>query len=187
LKIDVSFISLFNLLYMKNLLLPVLACGMFASAYSQKGSSVKVTPVDKWVITANNLKGSTGRILMDNPAGSKWVVYIYAMADNKYITSFAESNNKGLFVISPGEYKITINNAPVLNVPVNKGHDTKLKCGVLDVVSEGIWYLYDETGKDYYTSGNEPQKMPLPVGTYSLKLGNVAQNVVIKNAETVEM
>ena len=124
---------------------------------------------------------------MDNPAGSKWVVYIYAMADNKYITSFAESNNKGLFVLLPGEYKFTINNAPVLNVPVKKGHDTKLKCGVLNVVSEGVWYLNDESGKTYYTSGNTPTKMPLPVGTYSFELGGSKQTVVIKNGETVEM
>ena len=154
---------------------------------SGESSSGEGTSSDKWVITANNLKGSTGRILMDNPAGSIWVVYIYAMADNKYITSFAESNNKGLFVIPPGEYKFTINNAPVLNVPVKKGHDTKLKCGILDIVSEGIWYLNDETGKTYYTSGDKPQKMPLPVGTYSLKFGEASQTVIIKEGESVEM
>jgi hypothetical protein len=151
-----------------------------------ENDSSKTDP-GKWTIIPNNLKGATGRILMDNPAGSKWVVYIYAMADNKYITSAAESNNKGVFVLLPGEYKFTINNAPVLNVPVKKGHDTKLKCGTLDVVSEGVWYLNDETGKIYYTSGNQPTKMPLPVGTYTFKIGDMEQKVVIKEGKTEEM
>ena len=48
-----------------------------------------------------------------------------------------------LLLVMPGEYKITINDVPVLNVPIKKGHDTKLKCGVLNVVSESYWDLSD--------------------------------------------
>ncbi len=195
--------------FMKRIFFPLLAWGMFAGAlvivqfsqgnsngetsvYKYDGSSIKEcndsdTSSEKWEITANTLKGSTGRLQMDNPKGSKWIVYIYSMPGEKYVTSFAESNNKGLFTISPGEYKITVNNVPVQNVPIKKGHDTKLKCGILNIVSEGLWYLNDETGKTYYTSGNKPKKMPIPVGTYSLKLGGVSQPVVVKNGEAVEM
>lgn len=142
---------------------------------------------DKWVISANNLKGSTGRILFNNPAGSIWTIYIYTMADKKYITSYSESNNKGVVVVLPGEYRITLNDVPVLNVPVKKGHDTKIKCGTLSVVSQGVWYLYDETGTTSYTSGNKAKIMPVPVGTYKLEINGQKQTIVIKNEETVEM
>jgi len=155
---------------------------------TQASSGVETNnETEKWVVSVNNLKGSTGRILFDNPAGSIWTIYIYAMADEKYITSYAESNNKGTVVLAPGAYKITLNNVPVLNVPVQKSHDTKLKCGTLNVVSEGVWYLYDETGTTSYTSGNKATKMPVPVGTYMLEINGQKQPVVIKNKEMVEM
>lgn len=141
----------------------------------------------KWLISPNDLKGSTGRILFDNPPGSIWTIYIYMAADEKYVTSYAQSNNKGVVVLAPGQYKITINDVPVLNVPVQKSYDTKLKCGTLAIVSEGIWYLYDETGTKAYTSGNKATKMPVPIGNYQLEINGQKQPLVIKNGEMVEM
>ncbi|HEY0356243.1 MAG TPA: hypothetical protein VGC29_08570 [Flavisolibacter sp.] len=141
----------------------------------------------KWEIKPNTLKGSSGRILIDNPEGSTWTIYFYTMPDEKYVTSFAESNNKGVFVLAPGEYKVTLNDVPVLNVPVKKAHDTRIKCGTLSVVSEGVFYIYDETKTTSFTSGNKPIKMPLPVGTYQFELNGQFQVLVIKEGEIVEM
>jgi hypothetical protein len=109
------------------------------------------------------------------------------MADDKYITSYANVNNKGSVIVSMGEYKITINNVPVLHVPIKKGHDTKLRCGVLNVVSQSYWDLSDETGKIFYTSNNGPMKMPVPIGKYTLNLGGQKHVVVIEEAKTLEM
>src|SRR6185503_4531406 len=102
------------------------------------------------------------------------------MADEKYITSYAESNNKGVFVLAPGTYKITLNNVPVLDVPVQKGYDTKIKSGVFNVEDEAVWYLHDETGDAYYTSGDKPQKLVLPIGNYIYKVGGSDQRVTVK-------
>ena len=62
---------LFNLLFMKKLLLLLLACGMFASAFAQpeisKKSNAEVS--DKWVITpVTNMKGVLGRLDINFPA-----------------------------------------------------------------------------------------------------------------------
>ena len=151
----------------------------------QSGSST--VGDEKWVTTGNNLKGSSGRLLFDNPAGSIWALYIYNAADDKYITSYANVNNKGQVTVVPGQYKVTINNVPVMNVPIKKGHDTKLKCGLVDVRSEGVWYLKDASGNVSYTSGAKPTKILVPVGTYTFELEGQNQPLVVKSGETVEM
>lgn len=142
---------------------------------------------EKWVISPNNLKGATGRLIMDFPAGTQWQFNIYTMADDKYIRTFHEKDKQDAFAITPGTFRLKLNTVPVLNVPVEKGHDTKLKYGVLDIVSETTWGLYDEANKTYYISGNKPVKLALPVGTYTLRLGGVGQTIVIANGKTAEM
>lgn len=165
---------------MKKFVLLMLTCGMFANSFSQVEIADKtITAPDKWVITPNKLKTTTGRLLMNNPAGSIWTIYIYTMADNKYVTSFAQSNNKGLFVIAPGEYRITLNNASVQNVLIKKGYDTKLKTGVLNVTDNDVWYLYDESGEIFCISGNKPEKLLMPEGKYILKVGETQRNIAV--------
>lgn len=137
----------------------------------------------KWDMKPNKLKTSTGRLLMNNPAGSTWIVYINRMADNKHVTSANNTNNKGLFVLAPGEYKVSINNTPVQNVQIKQGHDTKLRTGVLNVPADGVWNLYDVSGKDFHTSGNKPTRLALPIGQYKLTLNNAPiENVSIADS-----
>ena len=133
-----------------------------------------------WNIKSNNLKSNSGRLIFNSPEGSIWVLYIYRMSDDKYVTSYANVNNKGVVSLPPGEYKITINDAPVLNVPIKSGHDTKLKTGVLDVDFEDVWYLYSEDKSDSHTSGNKPMKILLPVGRYLLEESGLGRVVVVK-------
>ena len=67
---------------------------------AENGESASgISSAGKWTLETNStLKGASGRLLFDNPAGSKWVLYIYNMADNKYITSYANVNNNGSVV-----------------------------------------------------------------------------------------
>lgn len=168
---------------MKKFLLLLLACGMYAGAFAQIETSDKTSiKSEKWMITPNKLKTTTGRLLLNNTAGSLWVIYVYRMADNKYITSVNQSNNKGVLILPPGEYKITLNLAPVENVLIKKGHDTKLKTGVIDVPHTEVWYLYDETGKTYHSSGIKPEKLLMPAGNYTLKVGSQSSIVKVKNS-----
>jgi len=91
---------------MKNIILMVLAYGMFASAFAQpeisKGNNAEVS--DKWVITpVSTMKGVLGRLDINYPADvERWILY-YQPANNKYMGSV--SNNDKTFTISPGEYR----------------------------------------------------------------------------------
>ncbi len=161
--------------------------GMFVSAFAQPEISKKDTAKvsDKWVITpVINMKGVLGRLDINFPADVERDILIRQQADDKFITSV--SRNDKIYTIAPGKYRFTLTNVPVENVPIQKGHETRIKAGFLNIVSEGDWHLYNETKEKAFTSGNKPKKLPLPVGNYQLKLGLQFYPMVIKDGETVE-
>lgn len=154
-------------------------------ATSGEGTTGNANATDKWVITpVATMKGVLGRLDINFPADVERDILIYHPADNKFITSV--SRNDKIYTITPGQYRFTLTNVPVDNVPIKKGHETRLKAGFLNVVSEGDWHLYDETKEKAYTSGNKPKKLPLPIGSYQLKLGLEFYPFEIKDGETVE-
>ena len=149
------------------------------------GATGNENEADKWVITpVTNMKGVLGRLDINFPPDVERNILIYQSADNKFITSV--SYNDKIYTIAPGQYRFTLSNVPVDNVPIQKGHETRIKMGFLNVVSEGVWHLYSDTKEKQYTSGNKPKKIPLPVGSYQLKLGLNFYPFVIKDGETME-
>jgi hypothetical protein len=154
------------------------------TATSPENIGNTVDDASPFTIAPNNLKASYGRLVMNNPEGSIWTTYIYRTSDNTYVTSYANVNNKGVISLAPGNYKITINDAPVMNVEIKKGHDTKLKTGVLDIDFDDVWYLYKEDKSDTYTSGNKPMKLLLPAGRYLLEENGIGRIVVVKEELT---
>lgn len=143
----------------------------------------------KWTITPNQLKGITGRLDFSSfPKDADWQIDIYSEPTNNFIkTLYSSSSKESHFTLSPGNYTINYSRTPVINVPIKTGHDTYLKFGILDIVSEGQWGLYDATGKIYYKHEYKPMKIILPVGTYILKLGGADHQITIKDGKTVEM
>ncbi len=80
---------------MEKLLLPLLACGMFASAFAQPGISKKnnAEVSEKWVITpVLNMKGVLGRLNINFPADVERDILIYQPVDNKFITSVCRND-----------------------------------------------------------------------------------------------
>lgn len=156
----------------------------------EQKTNIKVRPntaeSEKWVITpVSTMKGVLGRLDINFPVDAQRDILIYEQADNKFLRSV--SRNDKIYDIAPGQYRFTITNVPVDNVPIQKGHETRIKAGFLNVVSEGNWHLYNDTKEEQYTSDNKPKKIILPVGNYQLKLGTQFYPVVIKDGETVEM
>ncbi|HLG41322.1 MAG TPA: hypothetical protein VI461_16705, partial [Chitinophagaceae bacterium] len=173
--------------FMKQIVVFVLACGMFVSTFAQieisKKSNAEVS--DKWVITpVPTMKGVLGRLDINFPADVERNILIYRPTDNKYITSV--SRNDKTYNIAPGVYRFTLTAVPVENVPIQQGHETRLKMGFLNVVSEGWWHLYNETKEKNYINSSKPYKVALPVGRYQIKLGGQFYPVIIKDGETVE-
>lgn len=172
---------------MKRNLLLLLVCGMYISTFAQNPdtTNAKVPSTDHWVITpVTGMKGVLGALDINFPEDVIRDILIRRQVDNTFITSV--SRNAKSYTIAPGEYHFVLTNVPVENVPIQKGHITRLKAGFINLVSEGDWHLYDELKKKAYTSGNKPQKIVLPVGNYQLKLGGQFYPVTIKDGEIVE-
>lgn len=141
----------------------------------------------KWVISSANMKGVLGRLNTAYPADVEWSVDIRSAADNKFITNRSGFSKHGPAQdIAPGIYNLQLNTILVENVPIERGKETRLKTGVLQIVSEGDWEIRNETKEKFLTSGNKPKKIALPVGSYQLQLGGQFYPVVIKDGATVE-
>ena len=154
-------------------------------ATSGEGTTGNANATDKWVVTpVATMKGVLGALDINFPAGVDRDIWIYQPADNKYVASV--SKNAKSFPIAPGEYRFTISEVAIENVPIKKGHVTRLKSGFINIVSEGVWHINDETKEKQHTSGNKPRKVALPVGSYQLNLGGQFYPVIIKDGETVE-
>ncbi len=140
---------------------------------------------EKWVISpVPSMKGVLGRLNINYPAGvDRWIL-LYRPADNKYLGSVSE--NDKTYTLGPGEYRFLITDVPVENVPIQKGHETRIRIGFLNVVSEGGFYLYNNTKEKLYTTYDKPKKIALPVGSYQVKLGGQFYPFTIKDKETVE-
>src|SRR5688572_8910689 len=148
--------------------------------YTQSDSFAQLS-TGNWTLESNNIKNTrTGRLLMHFPKGV-WTIYIYKMSDRTYVSSFSsKAKQQRVIELAPGEYRITINDAPIDNVPIEQGKDTRLTTGVLNINYNSVWELYDETGKTFYTSGNKPEALVLPAGTYTLVKGEIKEGVTVK-------
>ena len=141
---------------------------------------------DQWVITPASMKGVLGRLNMHFAADAIWSIDVKTAANN-FITNRSKASGQKHHDLAPGVYNFRLNTIMVENVPIEKGKETRLKAGYLNIISEGGWNLYDGSQKKFQTSGNKPQKLVLPVGNYQLKLGGQFFPVVIEDGKTVEM
>ncbi len=157
-------------------------------ASSGNGAGGNANDAAKWVITpVPAMKGVLGKLNTKFSEDADWSIDVRTAAENKFITNRSSYSKHGpMQDIAPGTYNFQLNTILVENVPIEKGKETRLKAGFLNIVSEGVWQLYDETQKIFHTSGNKPKKIVLPIGSYQLKLGGQFFPVVIKDKETVE-
>ncbi len=140
---------------------------------------------EQWETSPNEkIKAGMGRINMNFPPGVEWSIDIYA-PPSKFITNRSAAGKQLFHDIAPGTYLFKLNSIPVENVTIEKGKETRLKTGVLNIVSPGDWEIYDEAKKKFYTSGNKPKKLALPAGIYQLEFEKNYYRVIIKEKLTV--
>ena len=146
------------------------------------------TTTDKWVITpVATMRGAMGRLSTQFPEGVVWSVDIRS-GEDKFLTNRSSASKHGTtHELPPGTYNFKLNTVPVQGVPIEKGKETRLKYGILNIVSNGNWHIYDSTQKKYYTSGTKPKRLAIPVGSYQLKFGGAFMTVVVKDGEEVEL
>ena len=149
----------------------------------EKKADVK-KDAEKWVITPSGAKGATGNVTIALPKDATWYLY-FQTTDGKDLVRLDYAKSHSLI---PGKYNVIVSSVPVLEVPVLKGMNTRLKAGTLHVVSTGAaqWGIYDETRTKHYVTYTYSQKLGLPAGKYAISLNGQFLEVEIKDGQVTE-
>lgn len=160
---------------------------IYSEAATSNDSTGNTIHSEKWENTSvPAMKGSFGRLKTNFPADVEWRIDIRTTG-NKFITNRSKADKQTYFELEPGVYNLRLNTVTIENVRIEQGTETRLRTGVLKILSQGHWDLYDNSGKIFYTSGNKPVKLALPVGNYQLKRGGQFISVNIQDDAMVEM
>ena len=130
----------------------------------------------------SSLKGSTGKVFLDLPADVECVIYIYNAGTNKEIVGTTKDRS---FFLAPGKYDVKVSSVKMEEIEVQKGMDTRIKAGTINISSPTAWALYDETKKIRITGSSGAKKIGLPVGSYQLQTSGSFHPVTINDGETV--
>lgn len=165
--------------------------GMYAfkvgmDSLTVKQKAVEGNDTEKWVITPSGAKGATGTVSINLPDGVEWHLDITSSDDRALGKWDDRWNNKKTINLIPGEYNIFFTYIPVRGVPVQKGMNTRLKAGILNVVTTGQWSIHDESKKKVYVIYYKPSKIALPVGRYNLQYNGQYIAIEIKEGEVTE-
>ena len=131
-------------------------------------------------------KGATGTVSIILPEGVEWHLDIKSI-DDKALGKWDDRwNNKKTINLIPGEYNIFFTYIPVLGVPIQKGMNTRLKAGLLNVVTAGQWQIWNEEKTKVHVVYYKPSKIGLPIGKYNIQLAGQYKAIEIKEGEVTE-
>ena len=151
-----------------------------------KQKAVEENDFEKWVITPTGAKGATGTVSITLPEGVEWHLDIKS-SDDKALGKWDDRwNNKKTISLMTGEYNIFFTYIPLLGVPIQKGMNTRLKAGILDVVSTGQWQIWNEEKTKVHVVYYKPSKIGLPIGRYNIQLAGQYQAIEIKEGKVTE-
>ena len=140
----------------------------------------------KWEIKQNvSIKNATGRISINIPKEIECIISISQPVTEKEVYYSGALTRERSFSLPPGIFNIKISGSAIKNVPVQKGMDTRIKAGILNVLFSGIWTLYDEKkSKQIYFSATA-KKIGLPIGIYQIEINGTMQHIIIRDGETL--
>lgn len=153
-----------------------------SSTENKKNEESSGRDSEKWVITPSGLKGAAGIVSINLPEGVEWDMVVKSSSDH----ALGRYYNQKTHTLIPGEYNIFLTYLPVMGVPIQKGMNTRLKAGILNVVTTGQWSIHDESKSKVYVSYYKPSKIGLPVGKYNIQLSGQYQAIEIKDGEVTE-
>jgi hypothetical protein len=150
-------------------------------AMGKKMDLANAINAEKWIsLPSEKISGEVGRVNMNFPSDVSWSIDVYS-AGNKFVTNRSSSGKQKFEDVVPGYYTLKLNTVPVENVAIEKGKEIKLKVGFLNIVSGGHWELRNESKEKFYTSGNKPAKIALPVGIYQLNFDEKYYRIIVRD------
>ncbi len=142
--------------------------------------AITMEDAQPWVQTDGASRAASARLTGTVPSGTRFETAVYA-GDQLVLSTQIYP-----IVLSPGTYRVKINNIPVEDVPLQKGKNTKLRVGYISF-SSADWSIYDESGMNLYLSGVEKGKVAVPVGKYTIRTGNKRQPQKVDDDMTIHL
>lgn len=129
---------------------------------------------------------SIGRIVVQvfDEARNAFTTRIFNPGEKK--GQLAGSYQGGAFDLVPGQYDVDLSGARVTGVPVQRGMDTRILAGLLNVTVDTTWQLYDETKTTKLNGAHGGKRMALPVGKYYLRVGGRFTEINIRDSQVTD-
>lgn len=140
------------------------------------------------VVANPELKGRLGRLVVTFPEGSNagsTRIDVFRPGDTK---STAGAFGGYTFDLLPGTYDVEISKKRLAGVPIQSGHDTRVKVGLLRINAGGSTRVdvLDATGQASLTGGFGNQQIGLPIGAFQVKVAGQAESVKIEDGKVTE-
>lgn len=149
----------------------------------------KASPANAYDISLNpELKGRMGRLIVAFPEGANTGgVRIDVYKGGESNASKAEYGNQTIDLL-PGTYAVGIAGKRVEGVPIQSGHDTKLKVGVLRITAGKNTRvdLLDPATKKALTGGYGNQQFGLPIGPVSVSVAGQSEPVTVQEGKITD-
>lgn len=149
----------------------------------------KAKSADTFVISANpELKGRLGRLVVTFPEGANangTRVDIFKAGENSAVAS--GFGNQAVELL-PGTYGVTITAKRVEGLPIQSGHNTKVKVGVLRVAAGASTRvdLLDADKKSVLASTFGKLEVGLPPGTVHVQIAGSSEAVTIQEGKITD-
>ena len=141
----------------------------------------------KWEIKPNtSIKNATGRIFIKIPKDIECIISISQPNTGKEVYYSGALTNQRSFSLAPGTVDVKISGSTIKNVPVQKGMETRVKAGILNVVTSEIWTLYDEKKSKQIYFSTTAKKIGLPIGIYQIEKNGRTEQIKIKDSEILQ-
>ncbi|MEO5781805.1 MAG: hypothetical protein ABIQ07_00950 [Ginsengibacter sp.] len=141
----------------------------------------------KWEIKQNvSIKNTTGKIFIKIPKDIECIISISQPNTGKEVYYSGALTNERSFSLAPGTFDVKISGSTIKNVPVQKGMETRVKAGILNVVTSEIWTLYDEKKSKQIYFSTTAKKIGLPIGIYQIEKNGKTEQIKIKDGEILQ-
>lgn len=148
------------------------------------GGEVSTSGDAKWIMIRNTERVALGRIVVQAPEDTEIYVAIFKAGEE---VRLEDSHKSRAFDLLPGQYDVKMHGGAIVeSVPVRQQTDTRIRMGIFSIVTDSYWAIFDEDQSVRIFDAYSSKKVSLPVGQYSLKVGNAFAPITIREAQTTQ-
>ena len=168
-------------------LLGVVLAAALATTHCRQSADAPAADASCCELTPNaELPAGKGRIVVSYPGGADSTrLDVYAAADAS--KSIDSEYGDAALELAPGTYDAVIGGQRVVGVPVQAGHDTRIRTGVLHVhASDATRIDLKHASEKAFASGYGETLYGLPAGPVTVEIAGLQDTALIEDGKVTE-